>query len=106
VVRGLWSLGLQFVQRRESGGHGERIAAEGAGLIDGTEWRQAVHDVGAPAERAYGQAAPDDLAEGREVGGDPEPALRAIQPQAKAGHHFVGDQDGAVVAGELAQPFE
>ena len=38
----------------DAGGHGEGIAAERAGLVDGAEGSEVVHDVGASAERADG----------------------------------------------------
>ena len=53
----------QLAELGEAGGHGERVAGEGAGLIDGAVGGEHVHDVGAAAEGADREAAADDLAE-------------------------------------------
>ena len=55
-------------QRREPGGHRERVARERAGLVDGAERREPLHQVAAAAERRRGHAAADDLAEHGQVG--------------------------------------
>jgi len=56
---------LEFVEeleRRDAGGHGQWVAAERAGLVDRTERREQVHDVGSAAEGTDRQAAADDFA--------------------------------------------
>jgi hypothetical protein len=58
------------LERCDAGGHGERVAAEGAGLVDRTERREVVHDVRPAAERADRQAAADDFPESGQVGDD------------------------------------
>src|SRR5262249_57708340 len=45
----------------------ERISRECPRLVDRAVWRKFVHDVGPSAERADGQSAADDFAEGREI---------------------------------------
>src|SRR5207244_1262324 len=87
----------------ETGGHGEGIAAERAGLIDGAEGRDQVHDLRRPAVGADGEAAADDLAERGEVGRDVEALLRAAEGEAEAGHDLVEDEERAVVLRDLAQ---
>ncbi len=69
---------VELRQDGEAGGGGERVPAQGAGLVDGAERRELVHDVGAAAERGERETAADDLAEHREVGRDAEarPARR------------------------------
>ena len=99
-------MGAQIADGGDAGGHGERIAAERAGLVDGPERRELIHDVGAAAEGADGQAAADDLAEGGEVGADAVEFLRSAEGHAEAGHDFVEDEQRAVLRGERAQGFE
>src|SRR5439155_11314182 len=70
----------QRVQRRDTGGHRHRVRVEGAAVADpGATLARVVevHDVASAAEGADGQAAADDLAEGREIGPDAEPLLGA-----------------------------
>ena len=45
---------LEEAEGGDAGGHGEGIAAERAGLVDGAEGSEVVHDIGASAERADG----------------------------------------------------
>jgi hypothetical protein len=93
---------LESAQRREAGGHRDWIAGQRARLVDGTEWRDVLHDFPAAAEGAHRHAAADDLAERRQVGPDPVELLRAALRDAEAGHHFVEDQHGAVLRALLA----
>ena len=58
---------LEQLERGDPGGHGERVAAERAGLVHRTERGEAVHDVGAAAERSDRQAAPNHFAQCGEV---------------------------------------
>ena len=90
----------------DPGGHGERVAAERSGLIDGAERGEQLHDVGASAEGSAGQASADDLAEGGDVGRDAVELLGAAEGDAEAGHHLVEDQERAVGCRDLAQAFE
>jgi hypothetical protein len=97
---------LQQLQGLDAGGHGQRIAAQGAGLVHGARGGHHRHDVGPAAVGAHGQAAADHLAHGGEVGGDAELGLGAAVADAEAGHHLVEHQQGAVLLGELADAFE
>ena len=54
-----------------AGGHGERIAAERSGLIDGAERREQIHEDALAAEDADGQASADDFSQRDEVGVEP-----------------------------------
>ena len=62
-----------------------------------------VHDVGPAAERRQRIAAADDLAQRREVGPDPEPALRPVRPDPER-DDLVEHEQGADPVGDLAQP--
>ena len=64
------------------------------------------HDRAPAAERADRHAAADHLAERRQVGRDAVEPLRAARMHAKAGHHLVEDQHGAVAIAQRAQPLE
>src|SRR5690606_38888324 len=59
---------LHRSQRGQAGRHRDRVAGQGAGLIDAAFGRQVTHDVAAAAESADRHAAADDLAERRKVG--------------------------------------
>ncbi len=63
----------------------------------------AVDDVGPAGDAAQRPAAADDLAIGREIGGDAEVFLRPAERQAETGHHLVEDQDRAGLVGDLTQ---
>ena len=73
------------------------IAAERAGLKHFAGRQHVLHDLGPAAVGADGQAAADDFAERREVGLDAEQRLRTAVGHAEAGHHFVADQQRAVL---------
>ena len=93
-------------QGRQTGRHRDRIAGQGAGLIDRAERCQLVHDLGAAAEGANRQTAADDLAQGDEIGLHAKAAHRALRADAETGHHLVEDQHGAMLRAVLAQGFE
>ena len=58
---------LDQLERREPGGHRDRIAAQRAGLVDRAARRDLLHQVAASAVGADRHAAADDLAERRQV---------------------------------------
>ena len=58
---------LDQLQRRQTGGHRQRIARQRAGLIDRAERRDLFHDLAPAAEGAERHAAADHLAEGGQV---------------------------------------
>ena len=94
------------LQGGQAGGHGQRVARQGAGLVDRAERGDAAHDFTLATEAADRHAATDDLAEGGQVRLDAVVALGAAQGNAEAGHHFVEDQHHAVLVALLAQAFE
>ena len=73
---------VELRQDGETGGGRERVPAQRAGLVDGAERRELVHDVGAAAERGERQAAADHLAEHGEVGRDAVATLGAARVRA------------------------
>ena len=91
-----------IAQRGDAGGRGQRIAAERAGLKHLAGRQHVVHDVGPAAVGADRQAAADDLAQRRQIGLDAEQLLRAAVGDAEAGHHFVADQQRAVLLRQFA----
>jgi len=96
----------QRLQRRDARRHRQWIAAQCAGLIHRSERREKIHDVRPPAERADRQSAPDDFAKATQVGRDAEPPLRTTPREPKAGHHFVKNQQRAVVRGDLPEKLQ
>ena len=97
---------LEPAQRREAGGHCDRIARQRARLVDGAERRDVLHDLAAATEGTHRHAAADDLAERRQVGPDAVECLGAALRNAEPGHHLVEDQHGAVLRALLAQSLE
>ena len=94
---------LDQLQRRQARGHRHRIAAERAGLVDRAARRDLRHQVATAAVGADRHAAADDLAERAQVRRDAVALLRAAERDAEAGHHFVEDQQRAVLRAQLAQ---
>src|SRR3954454_6035389 len=99
--------GRQLAQRREAGRGRDRTAVERAavayrslspGVVDG-------HHVGTAAERRQRVAAPDDLAERREVRPDAEPALRSAWSDAER-DDLVEDEERAGPIREVTQERE
>ena len=88
---------LQIADGRDAGGHGQRIAAERSGLVDGAERRKHVHEAELAAEDADGQAAADNLAQRHEVGIERVKLARAAEGDAEAGHDFIDDEQRAVL---------
>ena len=97
---------LEDVERGDAGGHGQGIARERAGLVDGPGGRDLVHQVGAAAVSADGQTAADDLAQAGEVGLDAVEPLRPAQADAEAGHHFIEDEQRPVLVAQGAKALE
>ena len=97
---------LQIAEGGEAGGHGQRIAAQRAGLVDGTEGRELIHQGALAAEDADRQSAADDFAEGEQVGIEAIQLTGAAQSHAESGHHFIDNEQRAVFCRERAQAFE
>ena len=91
---------LQIAEGGEAGGHGQRIAAQRAGLVDGTEGRELIHEGALAAEDADRQSAADDFAEGDQVGIEAIQLTGAAQSHAESGHHFVDNEQRAVLSCE------
>ena len=79
---------------------------ERPGLVDVAGRREALHHLGAAAERGERQAAADDLAEHGQVGQHAEPLLRAAARDAEAGDHLVEDEQRAARVAEQPQRLE
>ena len=92
-----------FVQAGEARRHGDRVAGEGARLVDRASGRQGVHDLTAAAEGAYRHPTADDFPETGQIRLHAVISLGARQRHAEAGHHFVDDQQGAELIAQRAQ---
>src|SRR3984957_20058003 len=97
---------FQFRQRGEAGAHRQRIPRKRAGLIDGPERRDHFHDVPAPAVGRHGQPAADNFPQRGEIRADAVEFLCTAVTDAKAGDHFVENQQRAIALGDFAQAFE
>ncbi len=98
--------GVEQLERAVAGSDGDGIAAQRARLIDRADGRDAPHDLGAATIDCEGHAAADDLAEARHVRLEPVALLGAALRDARPGHHFVEDRDGAVRAAEVDDRLE
>src|SRR6266545_4653141 len=85
VERGARSL----PQRGKPHRHRHRVPRQSPRLVDGSFGRDSPHQIGTTPVRPDREPSPDDFAEGREVGADAEPLLRASRRHAEAGHHLV-----------------
>jgi hypothetical protein len=74
-----------------------------AGLINRSGRCDLFHQFTPAAVGAYRHAAADDLAEGGQVRRHAVMRLRAAQRNAEAGHHFVENQQHAVLRAQFAQ---
>ena len=97
---------LEKFESLDARGHGEGVAAQGARLIHRASWSHHLHDFPAAAVGTNGKTAADHLAHGCEVGGDAEMGLGSAVADAESGHHFVEDQEGAVLLGDLPKTFQ
>ena len=85
---------FEFAQLGKSGGHGDGISGQSPGLVNGSVWRELVHDVRASAKRSDGKTAANHFSHGGEVGADPENFLRPATRETESGHHLVKYQEG------------
>ncbi len=99
VHANLRHFGQASVARR----HGDRVAGQGARLVDRTGRRQRLHHVATAAEGAHRHTPADDFAEAGQIRLNAVIGLRAGQRHAEAGHHFVDDQERAVLVAQGAQ---
>ena len=100
------AVGLELLQGGEAGGHRQRVAGQRSGLVDGAGRCHPLHQLAAAAVGADRQPAADHLAEGGQVGLDPEQLLGAAEGDAEAGHHLVENEQRAVAVAQLAETFE
>src|SRR5262249_49817773 len=96
----------QARQGRQPGGDRERVARQGAGLIDGAERRHVAHELARSPVGADGQPTADDFAQTRDVRAYAVELLRAAERDAEPGDDLVEDQYGIVRTRNLAQAFE
>ena len=97
---------VEQLERRQAGGHRERVARQRARLVDLSGRRQHAHQLGPAAERRRRQAAADDLAHDRQIAADARQLLRATARDAEAADHLVEDQQRAGRVRPLAQQLQ
>src|SRR5690606_14625755 len=93
-------------QGGQTGGHGQRVARQGADLVDRTQRRDVLHDLPRSYASAHRHAAAVDLAQGGQIWGHAEIGLSTVQCYAETVHHLVDDQHYTVFFTGLAQAFE
>ena len=96
----------EAAQHGGSGRGRERVPGQRARLVDVADGSEALHQLGAAAERRRRQAAADDLAEDREVGRDAVALLRPAARDAEAGDHLVEDEQRPARVAQRPQRLE
>jgi len=79
----------QVFEGGHAAGERERVARQGAGLVDRAVGGEEVHDFGRSAESADGESATDNFAVGREVGGDAVVLGGSTRFDAEAGNDLI-----------------
>src|SRR5690606_16494573 len=106
VESGVWVLRLEEAKGGDAGGHGERISAEGSGVINGAFGGEVIHDFATSAKSSDWESAADDFAHGGEVGDDFFAFLNAAGGDAESGHDFVENQERAFAGADFAELLE
>ena len=96
-----------LAQCGQAAGGGNRVARQGASLVDRAQGRHVFHDGALGAKSGQRHAPANDLAHDRDVGRKAGNrfgvhALRAAQGHAKAGHHLVQHQERSVFGAQFA----
>jgi len=97
---------VQALEHREAGRGRERVARQGARLVDGPERGQLRHEVAPASERGQRQATSDHLPEAPQVRLHAEHPGGPGAPDTKAGDHFVEDEQGPCPVASGAESFE
>ena len=87
----------KLLELGESGRHGQRVAGKRARLIDRADGRDHVHHIRAPAEGTDGKSAADHFPEAGKIRCEVLQALHARLAEAEAGHHFIENEERAVL---------
>lgn len=103
--RGVIAL-FQHAEGGQPGGHGQRVAGQGSGLVHVPGRGDPLHVFGFAAVGSHGQAAADDLAEHGQIGRDAKAGLRPAVFRAEAGDHLVDDEQRAGAVAQGAQALE
>ena len=96
----------QDFEGRDPGGHGQRVAGEGACLVDAARRGEEFHDFPLAAKGPDRQTAADDLAERGQVGSNAVQFLGAAVGHPESGHDLIENEDDPFPVAEVAQPFE
>ncbi len=98
--------GVEAGQGRQAGRDRQRVARERPGLVDVAGRGDSLHRLARAGVGRRRQAAADHLAEHGQVGFDAVQLLGAAAGDAEAGDHLVEDEQGAGLAGGLAEELE
>ena len=90
------------IQRGQTAGCGNRVAAQSARLIDLAQGRQVFHDGAAGAKSRHRHTAAYDFAKNRNVGLHTQHRLGTAQGHAKTRHHLIHNQQRAVLGTQIA----
>ncbi len=94
---------LERLEGRVSGGHRERMARVGPGLVDRALRCHELHEIGTAPEGRDGEPSADHLAERDQIRLDAVALRGASARGAESRHHLVEDEERAVMVAELPQ---
>src|SRR5207302_5090043 len=80
---------VEAVERGKAGRHGEWVAGEGPGLIDGSGRRDLLHEVSPASVRSDGEAATKHFPQAGEIRGHAVQFLRATAGDTKTGYDLI-----------------
>ena len=86
-------------------GDGNRVTAQGAGLVDGAEGGEMLHNGTGSTDGSDGETPSDDFAERGDIGMDAAHVTVGGGAEAEAVDDFVENQEGADICGGSAETF-
>src|SRR5438093_12210767 len=90
---------LQRPERGETGCYADRVAAEGSGLVHGSQGCKLPHYLSSPSKGRQWESSPDNLPEYCQVRDDMIVLLGSSKRQSESGNPLIKDQDNAVLSG-------
>ena len=98
--------GIESFERCQSGGYGQRVSGQRAGLVHRAGGRDLLHDVAPTSIGADGKPAAEHLPQAGEIRRHAVQFLGAAPGQPKSGDHLVEDQQRPLVSREPAQSLQ
>ena len=97
---------LELLHGLNTSSHGKRVAGKSTGLVHGSSGSNHLHDVLTSTVGTDGKTTANNLAHGRNIGGNAEVLLGTTIRNTESGHDLVEDEKSAVVLRELTDALE